>query len=93
MDFVIQADSDYYSVDSKNVNARLILLVLTISMILSIGITIIRYHTIIDIEISRYELSREDSLWSSDKLPAALADIFILLLQPYPFLNGRGVNI
>lgn len=85
-------DSDYYTANTNENTSEMCLYVLLIFSGLCLGLVFLRYQVLVDLQISRFELSTEDSLWSSDKIPPLILDILIILIQPYPFLNGNQFN-
>lgn len=57
---------------------------------ISVVVTILRYQAYVLLEISETELSKFDTIFSAGKYEIIL-EIGILLMQPYPFLNGKGI--
>lgn len=55
---------------------------------ISIVVTVLRYQAYVLLEISETELSKFDTIFSAGKYEIIL-EILILLIQPYPFLNGK----
>ncbi len=51
-------------------------------------VTIFRYKAQIELEKSQKILDEEENLFTSGKIYNVLLEIFILILQPYSFLNG-----
>lgn len=81
----MQSDADFQN-DASNSN--LCLLLMSGLMPISVVVAVLRYQAQVQLEISETELSKFDTIFTAGKYEM-LVEILVLLLQPYPFLNGR----
>lgn len=55
----------------------------------SVVVAILRYQAQVQLEISETELSKFDNIFTAGKYEM-IVEIVVLLLQPYPFFNGKS---
>lgn len=81
----------YYEADyqKKSTIANFCLHFIFTLLIIELIVTIFRYKAQIELEKSQKILDEEENLFTSGKIYNVLLEIFILILQPYSFLNDQ----
>jgi hypothetical protein len=85
----MQSDADFQNDTS---NSNLCLLIMSGLVPVSVVVAILRYQAQVQLEISETELSKFDTIFTAGKFEM-FVEIIVLMLQPYPFLNGSSERL